>query len=147
VDSRRQSPTYDAELDPPRPAAGGQPPLYLEESQRLVTNPFLGIFWLVLMVGLIRHALAIKSLLWLGLALSGLLLLGFLLQYHCRDCGATGVLFRWRSHACPSVLARQRAGLRRRIPGPNPYTQLILWVYLLAATGILVAVIHRHAGP
>lgn len=149
VEPRPQPPTHDPDLDPPWPAAGanGRPPLYFEEFQRLVANPFLAIFWLIVLFGILREALAIKSLPLVGLATGGLLALGHLLQYHCRDCGSTGLLFRWKSHACPSVLARQQTGRARRIRGPNPYTQLILWIYVLIGTGILVAVVLRHVGP
>ena len=149
VEPRQHPPTHDPDLDPPRPAAGanGRPPLSREEFQRLVANPFLAVFWLIVLFGVLRQALAIKSLVLVGLAICGLLALGHLLQYHCRDCGATGLLFRWKSHVCPSVLARQQTGRARRIRGPNPYTQLVLWIYVLLATGILLAVVLRQVGP
>ena len=149
MEPRPNPPTHDPDLDPPRPAAraNGRPPLYLEEFQRLVANPFLAVFWLIVLFGIVREALATKSLPLLGLAACGLLVLGHLLQYHCRDCGETGRLFRWRSHACPGVLARQQYGRARRFRGPNPRTQLILWIYFLIAAGILVAVILPRVGP
>jgi hypothetical protein len=149
VEPRPHPPTHDPDLDPPRPAAGaaGQTPLYLEEFQRLVANPFLAVFWLIALFGLLREALAMKSLPLVGVAACGLLPLGYLLQYHCRDCGETGFLFRWRSHACPGVLARQQTGRARRIRGPNPTTQLILWIYILICTGSLLAVVLRSVGP
>ena len=149
MEPRLHTPTYDPDLDPPRPTAGanGGPPLYLEEFQRLVANPFLAVFWLIVLFGLLREALAIKSLPLVGLAVCGLLVLGHLLQYHCRDCGSTGPLFRWKSHACPSVLARQQTGRARRIRGPNPYTQMVLWIYVLIGTGILLVVGLWRVGP
>jgi hypothetical protein len=151
VEPRRQSPTHDPELDPPRPAAGATatdwPPPYCEDFQRLVTNPFLALVGLIVLLGVLRQALEMKSLPLFVIVLCGLLPTGFLLQYHCRDCGATGLLFRWRSHACPSVLVRHQSGRARAIRGPNPYTQLLLWIYLLIAGGIVVALMHGHVVP
>jgi len=149
VEPRPHPPTHDPDLDPPRPTAraNGRPPLYFEEFQRLVANPFLAVFWLIVLFGVLREALAIKSLALVGVAACGLLALGHLLQYHCRDCGETGRLFRWKSHACPSVLARQQTGRARRFRGPNPYTQLVLWIYVLVCSGILLVVVLRRVGP
>ncbi len=71
----------------------------------------------------------------------GLGLVGYLLQYHCLDCGATGRLFRWKWHACPSVRARQQTGRPRRFRGPNPVLQTVLWVYILMGLAILGSVV------
>jgi hypothetical protein len=149
VEPRPHHPTYDPDLDPARPGSlpPGPAPLGFEDFQRLVTNPFLAVFWLIILFGLMREALAMKSLPLLGVTTCGFLVLGHLVQYHCRDCGSTGPIFRWRSHACTSVLARQQTGRARRIRGPNPSVQLVLWVYALIAGGILVAVLHLHGAP
>jgi hypothetical protein len=149
MEPRQQPPPHDPDLDPPRRATGasGDPPLHVEEFQRLVANPFLALFWLIVLCGLVREALAEKNLGLVGIAACGLLVIGHLLQYHCRDCGATGLLFRWRSHACPSVLARQQTGRARRFRGPNPTTQLVLWIYVVIGTGILLAVVLARARP
>jgi hypothetical protein len=88
-----------------------------------------------------RSALEWKSLPLLGVVLLGLILTGYFMHYHCLDCGSTGRLFRWKEHACPSVVARQQAGMVRRFRGPNPYLQTIVWGYVLGVVAILVYVV------
>jgi hypothetical protein len=105
----------------------------------LVANPFLALFWLIAVIGLVRLALEIRNLFLAGVALCGLAALKYLLQYHCLDCGSSGRLFRWDSHACPSVVARRQSGQVRRLRGPNPVLQTIVWGYLLAGLAILAA--------
>jgi hypothetical protein len=141
------SPTHDPDLDPPRgvPATYRRPPLP-QEYQRLVANPFLALFWLIVLSGVFRNAVDLKSLPLLGVAVLGLVVAGYLLHYHCLDCGATGRLFRWKEHACPSVVARQQAGRVRRIRGPNPYLQTILWGYVLGVLAVLVYVVRLALG-
>lgn len=137
------SPTHDPELDPPRrrPSGPERPPFIPQEYQRLVANPFLAIVGLTAWFAAIRRAFAVRNLTMFGLALLGLVAVFGLLQYHCLDCGATGHLFRWKSHACERVLARQRTNDVRRFRGPNPMFQTVLWLYALAGAAILVAVV------
>jgi hypothetical protein len=142
VDPLPPPPTYDPDLDPPRGVrVPYRPPPIPQEFQRLVANPFLAVFWLVVLFGFLRLALDLRSLPMVGIVLLGLLVAGYLLQYHCLDCGGTGRLFQWRDHACPSVVARQRAGRVRRFRGPNPLLQTILWGYVLGVLAILVYVV------
>jgi hypothetical protein len=112
-----------------------------QEYQRLVANPFLALLGLIVWFAALRQALAIRNLPLTGLALFGLVGVGYLLQYHCLDCGATGLLFRWREHACERVRARQRTGQVRRLRGPNPVFQTVLWGYLLTGMAILAAAV------
>jgi hypothetical protein len=136
------SPIHDPDLDPPRRVqAAYRPPPLPQEFQRLVANPFLALFWLVIVFAILQQALELKSLPLLGVVLLGLVPAWYLLHYHCLDCGATGRLFRWKEHACPSVVARQLAGRVRRFRGPNPYLQTILWGYVLGALAILAYVV------
>jgi hypothetical protein len=134
---------HDPEHDPPqfRNAANARPPFLPQEYQRLVANPFLALFGLVVWFAAFWGALASRNLILAGVAIPGLIVVGYLLQYHCLDCGTTGLLFRWKSHSCDRVLARQQAGRVRRFRGPNPTFQTILWAYLVAAVTILVAVV------
>jgi hypothetical protein len=142
VDPLPPSSTHDPDLDPPRGApATYRPPPLPQEFQRLVANPFLALFWLIILFPIFRQALEWKSLPLLGVALLGLFVAGYFLQYHCLDCGATGRLFKWKEHACPSVVARQQAGRVRRFRGPNPVLQTILWGYVLGALAILAYVV------
>lgn len=106
-----------------------------------MANPFLAVLGLIAWVAALRQALALRNLAAVGLALLGLFVLGYLLQYHCLDCGATGLLFRWKSHACERVRARQQSNQVRRFRGPNPVFQTVLWGYLLAIVAILAAAV------
>jgi hypothetical protein len=145
VESLRPPPTHDPELDPPprRPTTPGpaRPPFSPQEYQRLVANPFLAVLGLIVWVVAMRQALALRNLAVVLLTLLGLVALGYLLQYHCLDCGATGLLSRWKSHACERVRARQQFDQVRRFRGPNPVFQTVLWGYLLAVLAILAAAV------
>jgi hypothetical protein len=113
--------------------------------QRIVVNPFLGVLAWVIMVAVIgagvrRHSVTVF--------LSGLslLLVGFALQqFHCLDCGATGWLYRYKRHACPSVVARYENVEFRPIRLPNVPTQVTIWTYVLA--GALLLLLMFLGGP
>jgi hypothetical protein len=145
-------PLHDPHLDPmpSRHAANGQvgSPWSPQEYQRLVANPFLALLGLVFWFAALRQALATRNLILVGLVLLGLIAVAYLLQYHCLDCGATGLLFRWKRHACERVRSRQTGNQVRRFRGPNPTTQVLLWVYLLGGLAILISVAFRAmSGP
>lgn len=108
--------------------------------QRLVANPFLALLLMIPWVVGFRDAFLRRDPLILLALLLGLVGIACLLQYHCRDCGKTGLLFSWRSHACGHALARQFSQKRRRLRGPNPTTQTVLWMYLLAIVTFLAIV-------
>lgn len=132
---------HDPELDPPvRRQVRRLPPRELlvpQEYQRLVTNPFLTLALFVVWLKLVEIAFDWRSL-WLGgMALVGLVAVFGTLQYHCRDCGRTGWLFHWRTHACDAVVARQLANRIRRWRGPTPTSQAVIWMYVLVCLGIV----------
>jgi hypothetical protein len=112
---------------------------------RLMANPFLGCFglvaWAALAVMLLRLASDIQGSL-APLVVMGMLLLLIplprLFQYHCLDCGATGRLSRWRQHLCARSAERRRAGRPRRLAGPTPPTQVVLWLWLALALGFII---------
>ena len=114
-----------------------QPEMFL----RLVANPFLGVFalmvWFGLMYLIVRGVAGAFSTLALLLGLATLALLPRFLHYHCLDCGRTGLLTEWKRHVCPSVVARRFEGRARRWHGPTPTVQVLLWLWFLAA--VLVA--------
>jgi hypothetical protein len=143
VEPLAPSSTHDPELDPPRhrPAGPRRPPFLPQEYQRLVANPFLALLGLIIWFAVFWEALESRNLPLTGLALLALCGVGYLLQYHCLDCGTTGLLFRWKSHACERVLVRQQTGRARRFRGPNPTFQTVLWVYLMIGVAILIAVV------
>jgi hypothetical protein len=127
---------------PPEPASvAAEPYLDLENYQRLVANPFLGLLgsfawllglrWVFLHVGL-RLTLVVAFL--LVAVAPGLPLL---FQYHCRDCGASGPLYRWRKHTCAPIAERRRTGQPRRFRGPSPPLQVVIWLYFVLLIGIV----------
>jgi hypothetical protein len=128
---------FDRDIDPQprRPARSDRGSIV--PSQRLIVNPFLAVLGFVIIVAIWREAFIRRSsgLFQLGAAL--LLVVGFLVQYHCLDCGATGWLIRCRRHACPTVVARWELGERRRFRGPGVRSQLWIWFILLAAACVL----------
>lgn len=129
-------PEFDAPvLLPIRPRDVAQPP---EQALRLVGNPFLALFGLIAWVGAMyailfhcRPESGVGAI--LVLLLGGPVLLPLLLHYHCLDCGATGRLAHWRNHRCERSDARLAAGVRRRLRGPSPTVQAVLWVCALLA--------------
>jgi len=141
VAARRGPRQPDPDLDWPLGSSPIRLDPYFEQYQRLVSNPFLALAALVPWFAAMRYAFQIKnglSILFLAAALGAI---GWLLQFHCRDCGATGALFRWRRHACELALARQRTQTHRRFRGPNPVTQTVLWGLVVLVMGFLASIV------
>jgi hypothetical protein len=135
--------TYDPELDPPRPRhriEGVLPPTQLpQQYQRLVTNPFLALSGAVFLLVVLEYVPGVPRLSVAFAAVVACLAdVALLLQYHCLDCGKTGLLVRWKLHACDRVRHRRRTGQIRHIRGPNPSYQLFLWGFALVVLGILI---------
>lgn len=111
---------------------GGEPEAYL----RVVANPFLGFAyldgWLIVLYEAIfvGFAGALTPML-IVMLIAGLGLVPHLMQYHCLDCGRTERLSRWRRHHCPRPLERRETGRPRRLRGPSPPIQVVLWIWLL----------------
>lgn len=132
---------YDPEFDP---APARRPFLFSADPytyQRLVVNPLLSLLALIGWVALMRFGYRERFLTAFLLAQVLPVLAFFAVQYHCLDCGATGPLSRWKVHACESVVTRQHAGRPRRFRGPNPRSQLLLWIYGLIATAYYAIVL------
>ncbi len=112
-----------------------------ESYQRLVANPFLGFFAILVWLAALY---AIVVLGWVGafapmavvLMIAILWLIPGLFQYHCLDCGRTGKLSDWRRHICLHVAERRIEGRVRRIRGPTPPVQIILWLWILMALAL-----------
>jgi hypothetical protein len=137
--------TYDRDLDSTpfghaRPRSESIAPY-----QRVVVNPFLAVLALIITVAYERWAIAygFTGFLEVGFALLALDL--FLIQYHCRDCGATGWLLRVQKHVCPAVLARWHLGERPRFRGPGVRAQLVIW-FILLASALILALVARSGG-
>jgi len=139
---------HDPELDPPRPGARrARRTVHLpQESLRLLANPFLAVsivlFGLLGLWSALRYS-SLSGFLCAVITVAGSVLF---LHYHCLDCGATGLLFRWRRHECERVLIRRLAGQTRRWRGPDPTAQTIVWGYFLLGLAILAAIAYRSLG-
>ena len=139
MDLDLSAPSNDPEFGSNRPGllAGSlddEPEAYL----RLIANPFLAfaymVFWLVLLYETVLGGFAGPlSPILVAILISGLGLIPMLLQYQCLDCGSGGRLTRWRKHACHLSVARRDAGRRRRLRGPTPPVQVLLWFWVLIA--------------
>jgi len=137
--------TFDRDVDF---QPGRQPRVPIEllpEYQRIVVNPLLGVLAWMAMTALLSAGVRSRSLTLFLIGLS-LLFVGFFLpQFHCLDCGATGWLFRYRSHACPKVVARYQDREAGRFGVPNVATQITIWFYVLA--GVLLLLVFLLNAP
>src|SRR5262249_13185234 len=115
-----------------------------ESYLRLVANPFLaasaGLAWLWFLFHVVAEFVSMRSPFTpvVALVMVGLLaLIVPLFQYHCLDCGATGRLSRWRRHICMVSASRRERGRPRRLRGPSPPAQVVLWFWFVLTAGIL----------
>ena len=95
-----------------------------------MVDPLVAILCSLAGVALIQHALRTRN---VALFCSGVgvLCLSFLLiQFHCRDCGATGWYLHAGRHACAAVVSRWRQNVLARA-GLRPRTQLLIWAYVM----------------
>ncbi len=125
---------HDPEFDAPRVVRHGapnrdRPP---HDYQRLVANPFLAFFGFVVWFGAFVHGPLTERLGLNMLVISSVVLVLFLFQYHCLDCGATGHLGSWREHNCLGVQGRMLAGTPHWFRGSTPDTQTVTWVIVVA---------------
>jgi hypothetical protein len=134
---------HDPDIDPPHRRRHRWPADVPREFQRLLANPFLALvvfvagfeFW----IAIVRYSDA--PLVWHTLfGIGSVVFPVCLLHYHCLDCGHTGWFFRWKKHACDTVLARQYADLSPRLRLPSPTVQAVLWTYLIIG-GVLITAI------
>ena len=131
------------DLLPSNPNQSARDGLGIEAYQRLIANPFLGVLalggsWLAFRAAIEARQLDLEV-----LAASTVFVSRWLLQFHCLDCGSTGWLKRWRDHECHAVRGRLASHRPRRIRGPKPSTQTVLW-FVGLLLGALYAVAHRH---
>jgi hypothetical protein len=139
VSAERGQSTFDRDLDSMQPSRARRRLEPIAESQRLLVNPLLAVLCGLGACYIIAQSLRIRvfELLAFGTALFCVSTL--LIQYHCLDCGATGLLVRSRHHACPLVIARQeRPGSWQR-RGPRVGAQLLIWLYILTVVAVLSA--------
>ena len=139
MDLDLSAPSNDPEFGSNRPGllAGSlddEPEAYL----RLIANPFLAcsyvVLWLILLYETIVGAfVGPLSPVLVVILIAGLGLVPMLLQYQCLDCGGGGQITRWRKHICYISIARRDVGRRRRIRGPTPPIQVLLWFWVVVA--------------
>ena len=126
--------TFDPDLDvrPPRPVRDSIEPI--DGYQRLVANPFLAVLGWLVAFGVLIESVKREN---LPLFMTAIILFFvgfFFLQFHCLDCGATGLLLRSWAHACPAVVERRKCQRARRFRGPGVKLQLVAWfIFLMAA--------------
>jgi hypothetical protein len=138
---RRRDLDLDSSAYPSAIPLDAPPEAYL----RVAANPFLALF-------AVLFALAASDGLWssqpfdgdtrmalvVAVWLSLLVAFPWLVQFHCLDCGATGRLKRWRGHLCPRVAERRLLRKPRRVRGPTPSIQIVIWLWVFALTAVVV---------
>jgi hypothetical protein len=147
VEAPRRPDLADPEFDP-----GPVAPVRLRdfdpgEHQRLVVNPFLAVFLLLIWWFLARWLLIRGP--FPPLAVASVFPLVFLphsIQYHCLDCGRTGSYPRRHGHACSAVIARWNERRKPRFPTPSAETQLAFWWYVVGSAALLYAVASVSSG-
>jgi len=97
--------------------------------QRLVVNPLVAILCNLAGVALIQHALRTRNVVLFCSAVGVVFLSLLLIQFHCRDCGATGWYLYAGKHVCAAVVARWRQNLSAS--GLTARTQLLIWAYVM----------------
>ena len=134
MDNGPRSPLFDPQFDTAHELSTSRiPALPIEaigEHQRLVVNPLVAILSSLAGVALIQHALRTRNVFLFGTAVGVLFLSLLLIQFHCRDCGATGWYLHAGNHACAAVVARWRQNLSAR-SGLRARTQLLIWAYVM----------------
>ena len=128
--TRRPRPA-DPEFDPSPPAPVRLREFDPLEFQRLVVNPFLAVFGLVVLVE-VGRGLGGSELPPLAiLVVIPMAMLHHLIQYHCLDCGRTLWFRARRRHTCDPMLARWRERRSGRWPLPDLGTQMMLWFIVI----------------
>ena len=113
--------------------------------QRLVINPFLAVVILLCGFGIVlslKNRLPKSSSPWWGLSL--FVMSYFCVQFHCLDCGASGMFARRNRHACRGV--RERWLARRMVPTyyPGPVLQLKIWGLTILGVVMLALTVWRR---
>jgi hypothetical protein len=141
VEAPRRPDLADPEFDPVPVAPVRLRDFNPVDYQRLVVNPFLAAFLLMVWWLSTRWLLIRGPFPPLSVAMIILLpFLGHAVQYHCLDCGQTGSYRRRHRHACNAVIMRWNERRRPRFPIPSARTQLVVWAYLIASATLLLIV-------
>ncbi len=132
-----RSSIFDPDLDA-GPARGRPEPLApVEDCQRLLANPWLGVVFWIVAFALMRYSTRRHDLATFVWSMMFVLVGIVFLQFHCLDCGKTGSLLFARKHACPAVVARRQTSVDRRRRMPAVKIQLAAWFVILVAALVL----------
>jgi hypothetical protein len=133
VDNNPRSPVFDPQLDTSHELASSRltavPVEAIGWHQRLVVNPVVAILCSLAAVALVQHALRTRNVLLFCTAVGVLFLSLLLIQFHCRDCGASGWYLLAGKHACAAVGTRWRQNVSAS--GLSARTQLLIWAYIM----------------
>ncbi|MCA1684517.1 MAG: hypothetical protein LC745_00730 [Planctomycetia bacterium] len=135
---------HDREFD--LPGQGPRPPRNYaphQDDQRLLANPFLAVLGMIAWYEAIRRVVQARRLDLFFPVLASLVMVIYLFQFHCLDCGATDRLSRWRDHACGPVRLRANAGFSRPVHAMTPVSQTVLWFYVLAVSTVVAYIVTR----
>jgi hypothetical protein len=135
---------FDHDLDTATYATTIEPEA-LANQQRLVANPLLAAVAILGVWALFRYSLEIRNLSLFLATIFAAVVAALLIQFHCLDCGHTGLALRARRHACPAVINRLRAGTEPPALPPTLRFQVKSWIWLAIAAGVLFAIFH-HVG-
>jgi hypothetical protein len=137
LSSRRPRPA-DPDFDPPPASSVRLRDFNPLEFQRLVINPFLAVFGLLILAWLAFQLANTEFPPLFLLMLLPLALLHHLIQYHCIDCGRIGRYHRRERHVCRAVHARWHEGHPSRFPFRSSRAQLVIWCWIIASVALLV---------
>ena len=131
-------PTIDPIANPRAIRTQHVSPWGLEAHQRLIVNPFLAVFGLLIWMLLFRFSVKFQRLdVFFGVVCGGILLV-FLPEYHCLDCGQTGRLLNSKTHVCERVEIRSLDdGLSSTI-WPSTHFQVVVWGFVLVIGAVFV---------
>jgi hypothetical protein len=115
----------------------------IEHFQRLVVNPFLAVSWILGSLSVVFWMMDNDAWIAIMIAVGSVPVPFRLLQFHCRDCGHTGMYRDWPRHECEAVVLRRIDGTRRRWGGPSSGFQLRLWGLLLGAVALIELILYQ----
>ena len=106
--------------------------------QRLIANPFLAVLGTILWFVCVRQTVETRTIRLFTPVAASLVLVIFLFEFHCMDCGRTGRLVSWRKHVCERVEVRRLSGRSLASWWPSVLTQTAVWLLGISIATLLV---------